>query len=33
LKLNNRPRKRFGFQTPNDVFNQLIKNQEVALAA
>jgi len=33
LKLNNRPRKRFGFHTPNDIFNQLIKNQEVALVA
>jgi len=33
LKLNNRPRKRFGFQTPNDLFNQLIKNQEAALVA
>lgn len=29
-ELNNRPRKRYGFQTPNQIFNQLIKNQKVA---
>jgi transposase, IS30 family len=25
-KLNDRPRKRFGFQSPNEVFSQAIKN-------
>jgi IS30 family transposase len=29
-ELNNRPRKRFNFETPNTIFNQLITNQKVA---
>jgi IS30 family transposase len=29
-KLNNRPRKRHGFKTPNQVFNELLINQKVA---
>ena len=30
-KLNNRPRKCLGYKTPNEVFNELRKNQDVAL--
>jgi IS30 family transposase len=30
-KLNNRPRKCLGYKTPNEVFNELLKNRNVAL--